>query len=206
MSKEDPDGLKRLYCAIMTEIKVREKVIYQLLTGELKIGSRPAFELCHLEMRMICELIAIACLAAHGDIPTTRSGRMREAYAADFILSALGKMHKDFFPIPMRVEKRGTAVTLRDQTEPALTKKDLLTLYHKCGDVLHRGCIKEMGPHQIPEEEFLAMRDWPLKIGNLINNHTIILSGKPTSLIWVRVDSSLVAHMSLLSDLQPEDS
>lgn len=204
MTKNDPNGLYRLYCDAMTEITLRQKVIFDILKGNIQMGIRPSYEMCHLEMRMICELIAISCLAAHGDIPTTRSGRMASAYEADWILRALEKVHPNFFPIPSKMTKEGKELVLLDNNEPCLTKADVIGTYHKCGAVLHRGNIKKMGLLQTDPSEMRAISAWLKKSENLINQHTIILS-KPGVLVWVKVEDHR-AHMKMLRSLEPKRS
>lgn len=202
MTENDPNGLYKLYCDAMTEITLRQKVMTDILKREIRMGIRPSYEMCHLEMRMICELIAISCLAAHGDIPATRSGRLASAYEADWILRALEKLHPDFYPFPMKMTKRGTETVLSDNKDPYLTKDDVVSTYRKCGAVLHRGSIKKMGLLQTDDKEMRAIWPWLKKSQNLINQHTIILS-RPGELVWVRVEDHR-AHMRLLRNLEPK--
>jgi len=204
MARPDTNGLHQLYCNAMTEITLRQKVIADILKREIRMGIRPSYEMCHLEMRMICELIAISCLAAHGDIPATRSGRLTSAYEADWILRALGEVHPDFYPFPVKMTKKGSENALCDNNDPYLTKADVISTYHKCGAVLHRGNIKTMGPLQTEDKEMRAIWPWLKKSQNLINQHTIILS-KPGELVWVTVEDHR-AHMNLLRSLEPKHS
>ncbi len=190
-------GLQQLYCNIMTEIKFRQKVISDLLTGTIALGRRPAYELIHLEMRMICELIAISCLAAHGDIKATQSGRMASAHEADWILRALSKVHPDFFPMPMRLVKSGDTISINDADGPSFSREEIIKIYHRCGDLLHRGCLKNIGPHETKDDDFRAISDWPEKIGNLLDQHTIALT-KPGMLVLVTIGDGNRADMKLL--------
>jgi len=97
---------------------------------------------------MICELIAFGCLIAHGDIKATRSGKFTGKYQADFFVKALSNLHPDFYPKPMfpvpgqePIPTQVGAILLSPapRTSGFLTKSDLTTLYHACGERMHRG-------------------------------------------------------------------
>jgi len=98
-----------------------------------------AFELSCLQLRMVCELIALACLAVHGDSPGTRSATMRNAHEADRILRVLETLNPRFYPEPgLSVpHPKGSAFIV--SSDEHMTKADLLKLYWKCGEELHRG-------------------------------------------------------------------
>ena len=71
---EDQDTRKiSLYAAIMEEIKFRIAAIEGLHSGKINIHSALINEMSFLQLRMICELIALGCLVAHGDIEETTS-------------------------------------------------------------------------------------------------------------------------------------
>jgi len=57
------------YCELMQEIKIRDRGIYELSTA--KVPAQISYESCYLQLRIICELIAIASLVIHGDIAAT---------------------------------------------------------------------------------------------------------------------------------------
>jgi hypothetical protein len=54
---------------------------------------------------MLCELIALSCLVAHGDIQLPR--QLRKAYAADDMLKQLEALHPNYYPRPQRREDGG---------------------------------------------------------------------------------------------------
>ncbi|MGB6348983.1 MAG: hypothetical protein WBG10_03050 [Pseudolabrys sp.] len=200
MGKGEPKNLQQLYVNMLTEAAARTNFIKEVLNKKIEIPTRPAFEICYLQLRMLCELIAIGCLAAHGDIPATRSGKMRSAWAADRILGALEKLHPKFFPVPMKVRKINSKTVLLPRGEISITKADVLTLYRRCGDILHRGSIEGMDWQKTHESEFDQIGEWALKIGELIKSHTISLHNSENTLIWAHVDHSLTGYMELLRD------
>jgi len=57
----------------MEEIKRRVDVVQQILGGSCPLPMIAAFELGYVQFRKICEVFALACLAAHGELPDVRS-------------------------------------------------------------------------------------------------------------------------------------
>jgi hypothetical protein len=79
--------------------------------------SRPSFavaEILQLQICTISETLAIACLAAHGDVEGARSARLVAAYQANFIMNgdACGKSGGD---IRRRAVKLIVAAWSRDR-------------------------------------------------------------------------------------------
>jgi hypothetical protein len=67
----------------MQEIKLRFTLAGKALNGEYNIPDQGALEFSYLQTRLICELIALACIAAHGDDPRSKTKRMTSEYRAD---------------------------------------------------------------------------------------------------------------------------
>jgi hypothetical protein len=82
----------------MTEIKERCAVLR--IASEQKVNVWPVagHELGQLQLRLICELIGLGCLAAHGDIPATYTKQLLTTYEPGKIFSELGKLHPNFYP------------------------------------------------------------------------------------------------------------
>jgi hypothetical protein len=130
--KPHSDGLihsMEFYCALMQEIKIRDQGI-----SELSAANTPAqiaYESAYLQLRMICELIALACLIIHGDIPAT-TRKMKETWEADKILKRLTEIHPNFYPHPVNAAP-GDKFTIQNITSECLSKSELISLYGKCG-------------------------------------------------------------------------
>lgn len=91
-------ALRDLYCNLMMEIRQRSDIVASAANEQYNIPKLAAYELCYLQFRLICELIALSALAAHGDIHATKSGRLTKSYQADAILNMLEKLHPNFYP------------------------------------------------------------------------------------------------------------
>jgi hypothetical protein len=178
-------ALRTIYCNLMAEIKHRCVIVGKTLNHEYQVPDWPAYELCYLQLRMICELIALGALAVHGDIPTSRGNKIRDSVKADWIVKTLEKMHPRFYPTP------GIPIVHPDghhEFVPAtwdyLTKPKFLKLYWKCGGALHRGSFKRL--HKMPDFDFEAIKNHAGQILALLSAHKIALFGSDHEL-WVSV-------------------
>src|SRR2546425_68127 len=95
----------------MEEIKRRQFVMAQVLDQTIPMPQMAAFEFCYLQLRKICEVFALGCLAAHGDIPEVRSKIIQKTYSADHIMRQLTQIHPDFYPVPSTHKRSITSHT-----------------------------------------------------------------------------------------------
>ncbi len=166
----------RLYGSIMEEAKFRALSINTITGSGLEIPISMLREHCFLQLRMLCELIALGCLVAHGDISETKSKPLQKSYKADDIVKRLERLHPNFYPSPrIPIFKEGGGGAHFDYYDKEfLTKDDLVKLYGKCGDVLHRGSLKQMlNPNAQPPTDFQDIQSWGQKILNLLSVHLI---------------------------------
>jgi hypothetical protein len=178
-----------IYGRLMEEIKRRHSVIAQVLNGTILMPQMAAFELCYLQLRKICEVFALACLAAHGDIPEVRA-QLQSTYNTDKIMKQLGRIHSRFYPVPSKqtvdqVTQRPIEVT--PITTGFLTKDELLALYGQCGNYLHRGTIRQLLGKWEPTLDFDKINVWVSKIVTLLNHHQN--SDEPTGHANLGVDA-----------------
>lgn len=167
-----------LYCAMMEEIKVRIQFIELVVSGKLFIQSRLVRESSYLQLRLICEMIALACLVAHGDIKPTKEKRFAKEWDAGKIIAGLADLHRDFCPRPVTHERLGPKATqLTPLTSGFLTKEDILSLYGRSGDFLHRGSLKKLlKKNATIEAAYSDIWDWLRKIGTLLSFHQVRLA------------------------------
>ena len=74
------------YSAIMNEIRRRIDGVEHCLNHETGLHRLLEFELCFLQLRKVCELIALGCLIAHGDIPEVHGKTMSKQWKEGEIL------------------------------------------------------------------------------------------------------------------------
>jgi hypothetical protein len=203
------DEIGPLYAKLMEEIKRRTAAIDQISENTCALPAILVFEFCYLQLRKICEVFALACLAAHGDVPAVRSKLIQKTYNADQIIKQLDKLHPRFYPVPGRQKLDPTnaiPIEVVNIASGYLTKVELLKLYGECGNYLHRGSIRQLLSRWEPECDFEKIRDWVRKIITLLNHHQIQLSQEDTQL-WVLMQSrkDKKVHWHLMKKLDAND-
>jgi hypothetical protein len=202
----------RIYARLMEEIKRRQSVIAQVLNHTIPMPQMAAFEFCYLQLRKICEVFALGCLAAHGDIREVRS-KLQSTYNADQIMKQLTRIHYRFYPVPSKqtvdhITRRPIEVT--PITAGFLKKDELQSLYGQCGNYLHRGSIRQLLGKWEPTLDFEKIGVWNSKIVTLLNHHQIQTSQSDIQ-IWVLMQAEDGnVHWSIMKqigadphDLQP---
>jgi len=102
-------------------------------------------EICFLQLRKICELIALGCLSAHGDLGKGVKSSILKEWNINKIMKALEDLGDNFYPVPVKIEVINGAVQVSDpDPQQILDKKALLHLYGRSGDFLHRGSLKKL--------------------------------------------------------------
>jgi hypothetical protein len=165
----------------MEEVKVRIQYTETALLGKLFIPSQIVRESAYLQLRLICELIALGCLVMHGDLKSVREKRFMKAYDAAKIIEGLEALHSHFYPMPITTEDVTPKHKHLTPIETGfLTKADLIALYGKSGDFLHRGNLKKLLKAKMPiEHHYPDIWDWLQKIGKLLSNHQMgLLDGR----------------------------
>jgi hypothetical protein len=171
-----------LYSALMEEVKIRIWTINTLVGGKTGLISPIVQESCYLQFRFMCELIAIGCLVAHGDIEATQSNRFTKKYSSDKILAQLEELYPDFYPIPATITPKPSASELFLYKDGNFMKKtELINLYRECGDHLHKGSLKKLLSPKTPiQVNFYKMVAIAQKFENLLSTHMIAHpSGNP---------------------------
>jgi hypothetical protein len=197
-----------IYARLMEEMKRRHSVIAQVLNHTTPMPQMAAFEFCYLQLRKICEVFALGCLAAHGDIPEVRSKLLQKTYNADQIMKQLTRIHSRFYPVPSKqtldqVTQKPIEVT--PITTGFLTKDELLTLYGECGNYLHRGTIRQLLGKWEPTLDFEKIGVWISKIVTLLSHHQIQTSQADTQ-IWVLMHAEDgKVHWSIMKELALDD-
>jgi hypothetical protein len=179
-----------VYAALMEEIKRRVEVIQRAVSGHYSLPSIVALELCYVQLRKVCEVFALACLTAHGEIEGVRRKFLQKTYNADLIIKELGRLHPQFYPIPsqQRLDPfNGKVVEVVTVASGYLTKDELLNLYGKCGTYLHRGSIRQLLTKWEPTVDFHKIADWVGKITTLLNHHQI-QTVQPDRQLWVMMN------------------
>jgi hypothetical protein len=200
LTKLDLDKIGQIYCRLMEEIVVRDEILNTALAGRMPIveamTNMPEMreiaiaETCYLQLRMICELIALGCLAAHGDIEAARTKRITKAPQADWIMKALLQLHTRFYPKPSKqvLNKDGRPMEVVNIEGEFLGRENLLDLYNECGGFLHRGSLKHVLAEKRPKPDFARIKKWADGTWALLNHHQIQLIDPELQIIGLMKD------------------
>jgi hypothetical protein len=197
MVQTDIAELRMRYWSIMTEIKQRLEVIRGVYKESGRLPGFASRELVYLQIRMICELIGLACLTAHGDMANIQTKPIREAYEPGKILKHLEALHPLFYPKPVdqKLDDEGSLEAISPVNNNSLTKAELPKLYGLCGDVLHQGSITKFDTKK--EWDYKESAAWVNKIIALLNRHLIVLSDRSRA-IYVMMQAKETGKVSVL--------
>ena len=168
------------------DIKKRTEVIVEHLTdvrNEKYLITEVEF-LC-LQFRKILELIALSSLVANKEEYSKQHEKFAKHYNARLIFQDLERVNPDFYPVPTRQNLKkvdGQRIfDLQHVTDGYLTKDDFLSIYEKCGGMLHaENPYGQRRDIQAIKDEFPI---WMNKIIVLLNHHNIKLVDGETMII-----------------------
>jgi hypothetical protein len=174
-----------LYADLMEEAKARFATINHAANGRTGMGAPLVREFLYLQVRFLCELVALGCLVAHGDIAALQAHKLGRSYSADEILDRMERLRPHFYPITVKE----TSVTklpgggqnhALEQINPSpLPKEALLKMYGTAHKHLHRGSLKKLLDASAPLDltinvpEIIAQVQ---KITDLLSHHMIALN------------------------------
>jgi hypothetical protein len=163
-----------LYGGLLGEIKVRMGAIEHIAMGKSGLPGGIAREACFLQLRMLCELTALGCLVAHGDIKEAKA--IWSEWSAGTIIKKLERLHPTFYPRPITVIPQPDPEPNRIENiqNGSLTKDELIQLNGICGDALHRGTIQKLLAPSEPSTDFVDIKGWLDKIALLLAVHAIV--------------------------------
>ncbi len=199
VSSEKPlEGLK-LYLILMEELKVRFRIINETFENKTNLPPALVREICFLQFRFSCEIIALSCLAAHGDIP--RSKAMISSYEPRKIFKELSDLKPNFYPQPMELVDANGAKVLQGLPDKEHLKKDeLLKLWGISGNFLHRTPMAKLYSKQPKKpDDFSDIFCWSRKLTGLLNSHWITTKENRQGLyVTLRSTDSETAKASIL--------
>lgn len=187
------DQISGIYVNLMAEIRDRLRSLDRSRHAEL---AKPLFgedylaaEYSMLQLRMVCELIALACVVAHGDMPVTRSGKFKNEYSADVIFKKLGDFHPDFFPKPIKSVPGRFGFPDLQGHDDGMIKDEMVKLYRYVLDRLHRDRVKNIlsGKRRLYDYKYLD--ESITKLVWLLNEHIIVLSREDGRRAWVQMEA-----------------
>ncbi|TIR15294.1 MAG: hypothetical protein E5X34_29820 [Mesorhizobium sp.] len=177
----------QLYANLMHELKVRIDAINLALAGHTRLATPLVREFCWLQLRMLCELVALSCLVAHGDITFLQPHKLGKNTSAQEILDRLSRLREHFYPIACRQKKgppdpSGVATFEMEAIDPSPLPKDkLLELYGRTHRHVHRGSVTSLLSRDVnvpwdTKVDAPEIVRWAQCINDLLSVHTIPIS------------------------------
>jgi hypothetical protein len=172
----------QLYADLMDEARIRIHAMRDFITARQLWVPRLLQEFVYLQLRMLCETIALGCLIAHGDV---KDRGILKSWSAAEIIQKLSKLNPDFYPRGIRIRAEGGGVHMDEYPVPQITKDELIDLWGRSGNFLHRGSAKNViAEHgtmlNVDLDTVIALGQ---KIANLLDQHIISSADKRTHLV-----------------------
>lgn len=170
-----------IYRQFMEEIKARLEVVKEAV-GRLRMSSDAPkayldAEFAFLQVRFICELVALAALAAHK--PFGLNSGLMKSWNARKTFETLARLNAQCFPRPAKVKRfadGSVQFDVRDRN--ALKREDLQRIYDQCGETLHRGAIRHAFAGKAKVYDIDRLDGWCRQIGALLSDHVIMVLEK----------------------------
>ncbi|MCF2513668.1 hypothetical protein LVY65_01115 [Sphingomonas sp. G124] len=167
-----------LYAAFMQEIKQRIGKVERII---VEVAHRPEgeeasylVELAHLQIRFICELTALASLAAHNSYGIRKD--LLKKWHADIIFDELERINPHSFPVPVRATVGPDGVyQFQPAKERRLSRAHLKQIYGNCGRLLHRGVLKHTLQGRERTYDLNQVAAWLKQLYGLLAEHMILL-------------------------------
>jgi len=174
----------------MSEIKERVADIYARLdwiSEHHPSGLKEIFEaeMCYLQVRLICELVALAILCAHFNVPPTQTNKFLKDWNADSLLGKLSDITTHGFPRAaffQDPERQGEPFKFGTR-QGGLTRKELQTIYNSCGKKLHRGMLRHILGGNDKVYNGAEVKTWADQIADLLKQHLIALPEHDTLML-----------------------
>jgi hypothetical protein len=134
-------------------------------------ANRSAAEFCLFQYRMICELLAMGCLAVHIDVPDVNALYKRRN--ANDIMKRLSRLKPEYFLVAITETGKGTECephTHHNRTD-TITQQELLRLYHFFGEQLHSGTFSRYMNRQSKAYDFALIENFVTDVVTLLNVH-----------------------------------
>jgi len=176
----DDNEKSRLYRNLMVEAMFRLDLVDAIYEARATSEARVVREICYLQFRFLCEIIALGCIVAHGSY----TKRLLETREPDKILNEMQKLNEHFYPQPIEATFDPATKAHNIKVTPQknhLTKKELAKLWGKCGDALHLAPLKKALKAQSHDPDLKDIVTWSAKLSGLLADHIIALKQNPTS-------------------------
>lgn len=179
MSDIPDDDILALYGSLMAEVKARVDYVANA-AGQYQHGSDGTanqFELegWYLQLRRVCELVALAVLTAHSGDPAFIAGLADKPHA-DYLLGQLGKLSIDAVPQQaMFLEVDDTLFAMVPNQNREEFREAIRALYVHCNNVLHAGHLNFLRKFREKEVSMNYINTHISLLTERLDQHAVIL-------------------------------
>ncbi|TCU61269.1 hypothetical protein EDF58_101583 [Novosphingobium sp. PhB57] len=165
------------YATLAQEIKDRLEMLDEAL-GLAVNGENPAAhyhaEFAYIQLRFVCELIALASLWAHRAQGLTK--KLEAEWHANEIFKSLETINEHCFPHACRLtlDLRGER-HVNPNPDFQMKRSELAVIYGRCGDALHRGALKLLLSGKPKKYDAGFIQNSANAIKKLLNEHFVIV-------------------------------
>jgi hypothetical protein len=172
----------QIYADLMDEARIRIHAIRDIINARDSWTPRLLQEFVYLQLRTLCETIALGCLVAHGDV---KSRSTLKKWDIPAIMQEMEKLNPDFYPRAVRIRFVPGGVHLDEHNVPTLSKTELIKLWERSGSFVHRGSAKDLLATQGKPivVNLDPVIEWGQKILNLLEQHFISSADKKSHLL-----------------------
>jgi hypothetical protein len=168
------------YLNVLREIKQRMRVIDAFMAGTTHaVFEATNIETVCLQFRKILELVAFSSLIANVKEYSQQYDKFAEHWNARSMLRDLERVNPDFYPQPIVQEpttESGAVMRWLERPDDYLTKHRFIGVYEKCGGLMH--AENPYAPARDYEYYKQQLKPWRNQTINLLNAHTVTLSGE----------------------------
>jgi len=160
------------YLRVLFEIDARVHAIKVTMTSDWPAGM--SREICQLQLRHICELVAIGCAVIQGEYQCFSIGEWKPKN----IFRALSAKYEGFFPQSAVITKAATGTDIRCNVVPGcVTRSEIEAIWERTGNVLHRLSVKSYFREDEAGNKLADVEESVVKIKTLLDSRAIPMHG-----------------------------
>lgn len=189
-----------MYRQLMEEVKLRiASYAAQLSVVTADRESPSAYlsvEYCYLQMRYLCELVALAALTANAsgtdELPPKK---LLNEWHPEQLFRQLEMINPSCYPLPAVETRREGILHFKRSPADYLRRSALAGIYGRCGDALHRGTVGQMLAGKRKPYDIDELLTWNGQIYHLLSQHFVFLPHLKTALLVLLGDASRPAQV-----------
>jgi hypothetical protein len=168
-----------IYIALMQNIKTRIEAVQMSLQEVNSNANHPDVwknaEFCYLQIRKICECMALAASAGHDLYLDEHTSVKSKEWHADAIFRKLTKTNKHCFPVACTVVRNEGQQHTVNRNGDSMTIATFSEIYGQCAGRLHVGSLRNILNQTLPAFDFPEIAQWLNQLCRLLSQHMIMM-------------------------------